>query len=140
MKKPAVFIIDFQNPVQIVHVYEVLRSGSFFSKIAWPFQFNVHFFSLSTAFTRKLMKRPTNFMAYFQTFYHYVHVHEILSSRSFFEKNGGCFNILTIYDSFAQFAATFATKLMKISAIFFTYFETSILFLQVYKVSSLANQ
>ena len=86
------------------------------------------------------MKRPTNFMAYFQTFYHYVHVHKILSSGSFFKKNGGCFNILTIYDSFAQFGATFATKFIKISTIFFTYFETSTLFLQVYKASSLANQ
>ena len=79
-------------------------------------------------------------MAYFQTFYHYLHVHKILLSASFFKKNGGSFNILTIYDSFVQFGATFATKSMKISATFFTYFETSTLFLQVYKVSSLANQ
>ena len=86
------------------------------------------------------MKRRTNFMAYFQTFYHYLHVHKILLSASFFKKNGGSFNILTIYDSFVQFGATFATKFMKRPHIFFTYFQTSTLFLQVYKVSSLANQ
>ena len=86
------------------------------------------------------MKRPTNFYDYFQTLYHYVHVHKILSSGSFFKKNGGCFNILTIYDSFAQFGATFATKFMKRPTIFFTYFKTLTLLLQVYKVSLLANQ
>ena len=86
------------------------------------------------------MERRTNFMAYFQTFYHYVHVQKILSSGRFFLKNASCFNILTIYDSFAEFGATFRTKFMKRPTIFFTYFETSTLFSQVYKVSSLANQ
>ena len=32
------------------------RIWIFFSKLSWPFQFNVHFFSLSTAFARKLKK------------------------------------------------------------------------------------
>ena len=79
-------------------------------------------------------------MAYFQTFYHYVHIHKILSSGSFFKKNGGCFNISTIYDSFAQFGATFATKFIKRPTIFLTYSETSTLFLQLDKVSSIVNQ
>ena len=79
-------------------------------------------------------------MAYFETVYHYLHIDKILSCGSFSKKNGRCFNILTIYDSLAQFGATFATKFMKRSNIFFTYFETSTLFLQLYKVSSIANQ
>ena len=79
-------------------------------------------------------------MAYFQTFYRYVHIDKILSCGSFFKKNGGCLNIFIIYDSFVEFGATFATKFMKRPTIFFTYFETSTLFLQLYKVSSIVNQ
>ena len=45
MKKPAVFIINFQNPVQIVHVYEVLRSGSFFQKCHGCFNLMSIFFT-----------------------------------------------------------------------------------------------
>ena len=63
------------------------------------------------------MKRPANFMAYFQTFYHYVHVHKILLSENL-KKNGGCFKLLTIYYSFLHLRATFATKLMKRPTIF----------------------
>ena len=70
------------------------------------------------------MKRPTNFMAYFQTFYYYVHVHKVLSSEKNFLKNGGFFKMLTILYSYAQLWATFATKFMKRPTIFFLYFET----------------
>ena len=45
MKKRAVFIIHFQNPVQIVHVYEVLRSGSFFEKFHGRFNLMSIFFT-----------------------------------------------------------------------------------------------
>ena len=45
MKKPAVFIIDFQNPVQIVHVYGVLRSGYFFQKFHGRFNLMSIFFT-----------------------------------------------------------------------------------------------
>ena len=70
MKWPANFIMYFQSPVQMVLVYEVLQSEYFFWKIWWQFQFQ--FFLLSTTVARKLMKRRTNFMTCFQTFYHYV--------------------------------------------------------------------
>ena len=50
--------------------------------------------------------------------YHHVHAHKILSSENFCKKNSGCFKMLTIYYSFAQLWATFATKLMKRSTIF----------------------
>ena len=45
MKKPAVFIIHFQNPVQIVHVSEVLGSGSFFQKFHGRFNLMSIFFT-----------------------------------------------------------------------------------------------
>ena len=63
----------------------------FLSKICWPFPFLCPFFSLSTTFARKLMKRPINFMTYFQTSYLYVHAHKILWSEIFFQKYGGPF-------------------------------------------------
>ena len=50
--------------------------------------------------------------------YHHVHAHKILSSENFCKKNSGCFKMSTIYYSFAQLWATFATKLMKRSTIF----------------------
>ena len=57
-KKPALFIIHFQNPFQIVDVYEILRSGFLFSKISWPFQFNVHFFHFAPLLRKNLSKDP----------------------------------------------------------------------------------
>ena len=45
MKKPVVFIIHFQNPVQIVHVYEVSRFGSFFQKFHGRFNLMSIFFT-----------------------------------------------------------------------------------------------
>ena len=47
-------------------------------------------------------------MTYFQTFYHYVHAHKILSSENFYWKNDGSFKMLTIYYSFWQLWAIFA--------------------------------
>ena len=47
-------------------------------------------------------------MTYFQTFYHYVHAHKILSSENFYWKNDGSFKMLTFYYSFWQLWAIFA--------------------------------
>ena len=140
MKKPAVFKLHFQNPVQIVHVYEVLRSGSFFQKFHGRFNLMSIFFTFHR-FYEKTYEKTYQFYGLFPNVLSLcARSRNFVISKFFWKEWRGCFNILTIYDSFAQFAATFVTKLMKISAIFFTYFETSTLFLQVYKVSSLANQ
>ena len=112
----------------------------FFSKISWPFQFNVHFFHFPPLLRENLWKDVPILWLISKLSIIMCTFAKILSSGSFFKKNGCCFNILTIYDSFVQFGATFATKFMKRPTIFFTYFQTSTLFLQVYKVSSLANQ
>ena len=82
MKRPAVFITYFQSSFQTVHSYQVLQSElqSFTNR----FQYNIHFFSSLTTFMRKLMKRPINFMTYFQTSYQYVHAQKILSSENFY--------------------------------------------------------
>ena len=45
MKKPAVFIIHFQNLVQFVHISEVLGSGSFFQKFHGRFNLMSIFFT-----------------------------------------------------------------------------------------------
>ena len=56
MKKPAVFIINFQNPVQIVHVYEVLRSGSFFQKFHGRFNLMSIFFTFHRFYEKTYQK------------------------------------------------------------------------------------
>ena len=83
MKRPTVFITYSQSAYQIMHVYQVLRFEFFFQK--FYDRFNIKSFFLSfTTFARKLMKRPTNFMSYFQTSYHYVLADKILSSENIY--------------------------------------------------------
>ena len=45
MKKPAVFIMHFESPVQFVHDYEFLRSGYFFQKFHGRFNLMSIFFT-----------------------------------------------------------------------------------------------
>ena len=82
MERPVIFISYFQSSFQIVNVCQVLHFQYFFKKIDSSFNL-ISFFSLSTTFARKLMKRPTNFMTYFQISYHYLHAHKIWSSKNF---------------------------------------------------------
>ena len=56
MERPIVFITYFESPFQIVHVYQVFRSGYFFSKILWRFQYNIHFFPFLAVLPEKLRK------------------------------------------------------------------------------------
>ena len=64
MKKPVVFIIYFQNPVQIVHVYEVLRSGSFFQKFHGRFNLMSIFFTFH-GFYEKTYEKTNQFYGLF---------------------------------------------------------------------------
>ena len=74
-----------------------LPSFTFFSKILWRFQYNIHFFpflvvlryplfSIFCSFKRKFMKRHTNFMTYFQSCYDYVQGHKICDLKIFTKK------------------------------------------------------
>ena len=105
----------------------------FFSKIWWPCQFNWHIFRFPP-FARKVMKRPTIFMTYFQIFYHDLHFHKNLSSGNLYKKDGGRFKMFTIHNSFPQLWATFALKFMKRPIFFFTYFESTTSVLHLYKI------
>ena len=64
MKKPAVFIINFQNLVQIVHVYEVLQSGSFFQKFHGRFNLMSIFFTFHR-FYKKTYEKTYQFYGLF---------------------------------------------------------------------------
>ena len=64
MKKPAVFIMHFQNPVQIVYFYEVLRSASFFQKFHGRFNIMSIFFTFHR-FYQKTYKKTFQFYGLF---------------------------------------------------------------------------
>ena len=56
MKKPAIFIIHLQNPLQIVHVYEILQSASFFQKFHGPFNLMSIFLTFHRFYEKNLWK------------------------------------------------------------------------------------
>ena len=64
MKKPTVFITHFQNPVQIVHVYKVLRYASFFQKFHGRFNL-MSIFSTFNRFYQKTYKKTYQFYGLF---------------------------------------------------------------------------
>ena len=80
MKRPIVFITYFESPFQIVPVYQVFRSGYFFPKFYDGFNI-ISIFPIFSSFAREVKKRHTNFMTYFQIFYHCVDAHKILWFR-----------------------------------------------------------
>ena len=43
------------------------------------------------------MKRPTVFITYFQRSVQFEHVYQVLLSKHFFQKNGDCFNLTSIF-------------------------------------------
>ena len=64
MKKTPVFIIHFQNPIQIVHFYEVSRSASFFKKFHGRFNLMSIFFTFHR-FYEKTYKKTYQFYGLF---------------------------------------------------------------------------
>ena len=64
MKKTPVFIIHFQNPIQIVHFYEVSRSASFFKKFHGRFNLMSIFFTFH-CFYEKTYKKTYQFYGLF---------------------------------------------------------------------------
>ena len=64
MKKTPVFIIHFQNPIQIVHFYEVSRSASFFKKFHGRFNLMSIFFTFHR-FYEKTCKKTYQFYGLF---------------------------------------------------------------------------
>ena len=66
IKRPAVFVIHFQSPFQIVHVYQLLQSQYIFQKFDGPFNLMAIFLIFAT-FAIRFMKRLNDFMPYFQS-------------------------------------------------------------------------
>ena len=99
MKRPAVFVLYFQSPFQIVHVYLLLQSQYIFQKFDGLFNLMANImaiFGIFTIFTIRFMKRLNNFMTYFQSSYRFVDAHKSLSSENIFQNIGGPFKMLTI--------------------------------------------
>ena len=49
------------------------------------------------------MKRPTVFITYFQRSVQFEHVYQVLLSKHFFQKNGDCFNLTSIFPCLNNF-------------------------------------
>ena len=67
MKKPAVFITYFQNTIQIVHVYQILRSEYFFKKFVGRFNLMSTFFAFQH-FCEKTYSKTYRFYDLFPKF------------------------------------------------------------------------
>ena len=99
MKRPAVFVLYFQSPFQIVHVYLLLQSQYIFQKFDGLFNLMANImaiFGIFIIFAIRFMKRLNNFMTYFQSSYRFVDAHKSLSSENIFQNIGGPFKMLTI--------------------------------------------
>ena len=66
---------------------------------------------------------------------HVLHVHKILLSENILKKTGDSLKMLTSSYKFQKLWTTFARKLMKRPNVLIKYFQSSIQFLHVYKVS-----
>ena len=68
------------------------------------FSFSEFFFPpLWRTLSKKLMKRPTVFITYFQSTIQNVHVYQILRSEYFFQKFVGRFNLMSTFFAFQHF-------------------------------------
>ena len=66
-----------------------------------PLSINIDFYNLT--FTKKLMKRPTTFITYFQSTCYVVNIHKVLPSQNFCKKNGSPVKIHIYFCNFEQF-------------------------------------
>ena len=67
MKRPAVFITYFQSTIQIVHVYQILRSEYFFQKFVGRFNLMSTFFAFQH-FCEKTYSKTYRFYDWFSKF------------------------------------------------------------------------
>ena len=67
MKRPAIFITYFQSTIQIVHVYQILRSEYFFQKFVGRFNLMSTFLSFHH-FCEKTYKKTYQFYDLFSNF------------------------------------------------------------------------
>ena len=138
MKRPAVFITYFQSTIQIVHVYQILRSEYFFQKFVGRFNLMSTFFAFHH-FCEKTYEKTYWFYDLFSNF-------QLLCARS---QNFVVWNFFTIklrpflnVNNFLFISATLSNicdKTYEKTYRFFKYFETSTSFLHVYKICRSAN-
>ena len=114
----------FQSPFQIVHIYQVLWSEYFFKKIGAHFNLISIFLTLKHFF-QKTYKNTYCFYEIFSKFLSRSTRSQNCHLKFLLKKKCGSFKMLTIYCSFLQLWATFVAKLMKISTIFISYFQSS---------------
>ena len=139
MKRPAVFIIFFQGPVQIVHIYEVLRSGYFFQKYHGHFKLMSIFFTFHHFCEKTYEKTYQCYGLFSKVLSLYARSQNFVIWKGFFKKMTAVSKCQQFIIHFLNFEQHLRQNLWKTYHFFFTCFETSTLFLQLQKISWLAN-
>ena len=134
MERPAVFITYFQSTIQIGLLYQLLLSGYFFPKFDGRLNFMATFFAFPF-FCEKTYEKTYNFYDLFSNILSWFTLSEKFVLWKFVKKkNGGSLKMFTIYYSFSQIWATFATKVTKRPIFFFTYFQSTTSVLHLHKI------
>ena len=117
MERPAIFI-TFPKYNSNCVCLPSFTLWIFFPKICWPFQFNVHFLRFAPLLRENLWKDLPVYWLIFKLPIIMCTLKKFCRLKIFTKKMATPFKILTIYYSFSQLWATFATKLVKRHTIF----------------------
>ena len=118
MKKRTIFFLYFETSNLFLHVYKILWSSNLKNRNAISFNMWTKSCLLQqvwTIFSAKIMKRPNNFMADFQSSYRYVHTRKFFVMWKFFKKIWQPFQNLLNY-----FLTFFPKNLMKKPVVYLT--------------------
>ena len=85
MKTPAIFITYFQSTIQIVHVYQILRSEYFFQKFVGRFNLMSTFFAFHH-FCEKTYEKTYRFYDLFSNFPSLCALTKFRSVKTFINK------------------------------------------------------
>ena len=138
MERPAVFITYFQSTIQIVHVYQILRSEYFFQKFVGRFNLMSTFFAFHH-FCEKTYEKTYRFYDLFSNFRSLLARSQNLPVWIFFSIKWRPFLNVNNFLFISATLSNICDKTYEKTYRFFKYFETSTSFLHVYKICRSAN-
>ena len=138
MKRPAVFITYFQSTIQIVHVYQILRSEYFFQKFVGRFNLMSTFFAFQH-FCEKTYSKSYRFYQWFSKLLTLCTWSQNLVVWNFFSRKWRPFLNVNNFLFISTTLSNICEKTYEKTYRFFQYFETSTSFLHVYKISCSEN-
>ena len=138
MKRPAVFITYFQSTIQIVHVYQILRSEYFFQKFVGRFNLMSTFFAFQQ-FCEKTYSKSYRFSDWFSKLLTLCTWSQNLVVWNFFSRKWRPFLNINNFLFISTTLSNICEKTYEKTYRFFQYFETSTSFLHVYKISCSEN-